>query len=125
MGAIREGMIRSAHDCSDGGLAVALAESCISGEKKFGVQINLPKGKGRIDDVLFNEAPSRVVVSISKNREPQFKQFCDAMKVPILHLGKVDGSNFEVKSDDKSVISAASAKLHELWYNSIARSLGE
>src|SRR5205814_8398259 len=55
---IREGLIRSAHDCAEGGLAVALAECCIAGG--LGAEVRLPEPNA---ETLFGEAPSRVILS--------------------------------------------------------------
>src|SRR5580700_5237696 len=68
---IRKGVVKSAHDCSEGGLAVALAECCMSGAEKIGARICLPRMNGssslpnqRLDVTLFNESQSRIVVSV-------------------------------------------------------------
>ena len=61
---IRAGHIRSAHDCSEGGLAVALAESCFNPDGSLGATIDLGSaGAGRLDQILFNETQSRIVIS--------------------------------------------------------------
>src|SRR5690606_30271547 len=60
--AIRAGLVRSAHDCADGGLAVALAESAIGGEERFGIEVELGDELPEAA-LLFGEAQSRVVVS--------------------------------------------------------------
>src|SRR5439155_21143878 len=63
---IRSGFIKSAHDCSECGLAVALVECCISGEKSLGAQIDLGETGLRLDQLLFNESQSRIIISVSK-----------------------------------------------------------
>ncbi|HIK20268.1 MAG TPA: phosphoribosylformylglycinamidine synthase subunit PurL [Synechococcus sp. M44_DOE_062] len=60
---IRQGWVRSAHDCSDGGLAVALAEACLSGSQ--GATLCLPAPSGRWDQALFGEGSSRILVSVN------------------------------------------------------------
>lgn len=61
---IRKGWVRSAHDCAEGGLAIALAESCIS--SNLGAEIQLPEKQGsRPDELLFAEGGARIVVSVS------------------------------------------------------------
>src|SRR5881394_392635 len=57
---IREGVVKSAHDCSEGGLAVALAECCFNPEKLFGVEIDLKADDTPAATVLFNESQSRI-----------------------------------------------------------------
>lgn len=65
--AIAAGLVRSAHDLSDGGLAVALAESCIA--SGLGAAVELPAGEGRPDRLLFAEGGARLVVSVAPEQE--------------------------------------------------------
>src|SRR5438445_13130024 len=62
---IRAGLVKSAHDCSEGGLAVALAECCFNPEKLFGAEINLKAGDPPAATVLFSESQSRIVISVA------------------------------------------------------------
>lgn len=122
---IRDGIIRSAHDCSEGGLAVAIAECCISGETKLGAVIDLPEANNRTDDALFNEAGSRIVVSVSKKDEAKFKANCKEMGIAVSLLGQVTTGNLTINFDGKKLIDAAPAKMHEAWYGSIGHTMGE
>jgi len=61
---IRMGLVKSAHDCAEGGLAVTLAESCISGDKMLGAAVEIPSASSRADIPLFNESQSRIIVSV-------------------------------------------------------------
>jgi phosphoribosylformylglycinamidine synthase subunit PurL len=61
---IERGLVKSAHDCSEGGLGVALAECCISGERNIGASVRLGHRPMRFDQVLFNESQSRVIISV-------------------------------------------------------------
>ena len=86
--AIGAGLLASAHDCSDGGLAVALAESCILG----GIGATLTaRPEGRWDAALFGEAPSRIVVSVDPGRLPSLRRIAARHDVPVLRLGRVGG----------------------------------
>src|SRR4030095_1208688 len=67
--AIAAGLLRGAHDCAEGGLAVTVAESCVSGPRLLGAEIDLPAGTQRADLLLFGEGPSRVVVSVRPESE--------------------------------------------------------
>ena len=89
--AIREGVAASAHDCSDGGLAVALAESCIQGDVGFTGGVALPR---RWDMAMFGEGQSRIVISLSPERWPQLEEMASRSGVPVLKLGTTGGSNF-------------------------------
>ncbi len=63
---IKDELIISAHDISDGGIAVALIESCISNPLLKGAKINLDKKDGRLDTILFGEDQSRIIISCKK-----------------------------------------------------------
>ncbi len=92
--AIGQGIIRSAHDCSDGGLAVTLAESCIAG----GIGI---KGEwriaGRIDSELFGEGQSRIVVSLEPARLGELRNLAAKHRVALKELGVAGGDRFFIK----------------------------
>ena len=82
--AILAGILSSAHDCSDGGLAVALAESCISGNVGFKGDFKI---KGRWDAALFGEAQSRIIVSLPSERLSELHELAAVMDVPVTSLG--------------------------------------
>ena len=70
---IRQGWINSAHDCAEGGIAVALAECCISGQ--LGAKIQLDRSAKRLDELLFGEAASRILVSVAPDRQQNWEQY--------------------------------------------------
>lgn len=71
---IKQGFVYSAHDCADGGIAVALAECCLSGN--LGVEVTLaPSNSQRWDECLFGEGTSRILVSVSPNNQQQWEAF--------------------------------------------------
>ena len=88
--AIRRGLLASAHDCSDGGLAVALAESCILGG--IGATITA-RPEGRWDAALFGEAPSRILVSLDPSKTGALRRLATRHKVPVLRLGRTTADN--------------------------------
>jgi phosphoribosylformylglycinamidine synthase len=92
LAAIRRGLVRSAHDCSDGGLAVALAEACIMGE--MGFRGESWKTGGRLDAALFGEAPSRIVVSVSPQDAPALEALAARHRVPATRLGATGGQRY-------------------------------
>jgi phosphoribosylformylglycinamidine synthase len=91
--AIRKGILKSAHDCSEGGLAVALAESCLIGNTGFKGSVPLRK---RIDTVLFGERQSRIVVSLSPSKIASLRRLVRKWDVPVRKLGKVGGDRFVI-----------------------------
>ena len=82
--AVQEGILASAHDCSDGGLAVALAESCILGGVGFRSAFRV---RGRWDAALFGEAQSRIVVSLSPEGLDSLAMLAADLDVPLALLG--------------------------------------
>ena len=105
--AARKGITKSAHDCAEGGLAVAIAESCITGNMGFKGEVPcgweasrgrtrsraeaVEEANGRLDNVLFGENQSRIVVSISHNSAIKLNKIARKWKVPLILLGKVGG----------------------------------
>jgi phosphoribosylformylglycinamidine synthase len=90
----RRGLISSAHDCSDGGLAVTLAESCRAGS--VGIDATRLNISGRIDAALFGESQSRIIVSLPPERDAELLELAASRKVPATLLGRVGGDNLRV-----------------------------
>jgi phosphoribosylformylglycinamidine synthase len=82
---IRKGLVKSAHDCSEGGLAVNLAESCLSGN--LGAQAEIPGT--RADVALFNESQSRIVITVTLENAAKAEEFLNSKKIPHARLGTV------------------------------------
>lgn len=94
--AIEHGWLSSAHDCSDGGLAVALAECCVSGESPRGARVTLPAATGRLDELLFGEAPSRVVVSVSEAHRAVLQALATQHQIPMHVIGRVGNNRLRI-----------------------------
>jgi phosphoribosylformylglycinamidine synthase len=90
--AARAGLLDAAHDLSDGGLAVALAESCLAGG--HGCRVSLP---GDEFTFLFSESAARVVVAVKPGSEAEFAGLCAAHGVPVTPLGTVGAAGLEVE----------------------------
>jgi phosphoribosylformylglycinamidine synthase len=109
--AIRGGLVRSAHDLSEGGLAVALAECCF--DAGVGARVSLP---GPTDaEALFGEAPSRVIVSVSPNRLPELKARAEAARLPITELGETGGDRLVIAP----AVDLRVAELEAQWERTI------
>lgn len=93
--AIREGLIKSAHDCSEGGLTVALAECCVTGPRSVGAAVDL-KDEIRPDCLLFGESQSRIVVTVSKKNLNPLKKIAEERSVKLSLLGEVGGTRLKV-----------------------------
>ena len=89
--AIRDGLISSAHDCAEGGLAVALAECCIPQGVGFTAEPVLPR---RWDAAIFGEGQSRIVVALPPEQWPRLEEMAAVVNVPILRLGITGGSRY-------------------------------
>jgi phosphoribosylformylglycinamidine synthase len=87
--AAQERILRSAHDCSHGGLAVTLAEACL--QRKVGFATEGIGLGGREDAALFGEAASRVVASVSSGHVADIEALCQRIEVPFLRLGITGG----------------------------------
>jgi phosphoribosylformylglycinamidine synthase len=115
------GILGSAHDPSDGGLGVALAECCFAGEQPgLGGRFELAPGF-RHDVLLFSESPSRMVVST--RQEAKLQELARRHRVPCERLGAVGGDRLTVLSEGNVLLDQAVGRLHEAWM-SLERLLG-
>lgn len=90
--AIRSGTVTAAHDCAEGGLAVALAEMTLG--KGLGASLNWPYDRSAAD--IFGEAQSRVIVTVAPENFDQFAEQCMNDNVPLHRLGSVGGDHLEL-----------------------------
>ena len=121
---IRKGVVKSAHDCSEGGLAVALAESCMSGPERIGAQIRLPASNARVDLCLFNESQSRIVVSVPSEAIELVHQDAAQAGIETIRLGSVGGNALAIEGP-QGALSWPLDLLREAWYSSIALALSQ
>jgi phosphoribosylformylglycinamidine synthase len=141
LGLIQSDLVKSAHDCSEGGLAVCLAESCISQlvaratPRLMGATVDLtqvgravpgaPRLGGntepyRLDALLFGETQSRVVITCRPLDVVKVVERARLMGVPAIQIGKVGGDQLAVKTGAVE-FSAPVTELHDAWWNTIAR----
>jgi phosphoribosylformylglycinamidine synthase II len=106
--AVAHGWLQSAHDCSDGGMAVALAECAIAGGT--GADVTLPDA-GQVDAALFGEAPSRIVVSVADEHFAALRESAAAHGVPLHALGRTGGDRLQITAAGRRVIDAPIAEL--------------
>ncbi|NQT46091.1 MAG: phosphoribosylformylglycinamidine synthase subunit PurL [Candidatus Omnitrophica bacterium] len=113
---IDKGAIKSAHDCSEGGLVVAIAESCISSEgEEKGAAISVPEIGFRKDSYLFGETQSRIVISCSPRERERVKKIASSHKIIASEFGKVGGDSLTFEISDKKVINIALKDLIKAW----------
>ena len=120
LSAIQSGIIKSAHDCSEGGLAVALAECCISSSMSIvGAKITLPAYTMRRDALLFGESQSRIVVSVAKEDISVFMSIAEKHDAPAVVIGKVGGERLKIDG----LIDIPVDELKAAWKGSLERLL--
>ncbi len=125
--AIKAALVKSAHDCSEGGLAVALAESCFNPAGRLGAECDvkpLTEGQRAPDQttILFNEAPSRIVISVAPADLKKVQTHFRDRDVEAIHLGFVSAEMFRL-SGAGTEINQPVAALYDLWWNAIARTI--
>jgi phosphoribosylformylglycinamidine synthase II len=117
--AIAEGLVRSAHDPAEGGLAVALAECCISGPTLGpGAVIEL-EGSIRPDALLFGESQSRIIVSLRRRHLSRLRELAVAADVPLSVLGEVRGRRLVISP----LIDLDLQELRRAWSEALPRRL--
>lgn len=116
---ILDGLISSAHDCSEGGLGVALSESCISHpQAPRGVVLNI-ESTIRNDACLFGESQSRILVSFSAKNRSTIEQKAKTMEVPFAVIGKVGGDSLVVNINGKEFINEEVSLLKKIWWGAL------
>ena len=105
------GIINSAHDLSEGGLAVAIAESCFTPNGPVGVKINPSYGRIREDAFLFGESQSRVIVSLDRKNIRILENIASKFGVPMEVIGKVAGNSLNIGD----LINIQISKAYEAW----------
>jgi phosphoribosylformylglycinamidine synthase subunit PurL len=116
--AIAKGIIKSAHDISEGGLAQCLAECCLLGKNRIGCQINLHQ-KIRTDALLFGESQSRILISLADRDQDDFESLAQKRGIPFSVIGKTGGEKISIKHHDKTIIDIPVQKAFSYWKNSI------
>jgi phosphoribosylformylglycinamidine synthase subunit PurL len=123
---IRQGWVKSAHDCAEGGLAIALAESCISGQR--GAEIRLPVGDAdlpsRWDTLLFGEGGARIVVSVPAIHQADWESYLTQNLGQWQQIGQVGNSSLRIDiADGSQLINARIEEMGDRWLNAIERHL--
>lgn len=119
--AIAQRLLHSAHDCSDGGLAVALAESCMAGG--LGAEITIATEE-RIDAALFGETASRIVVSLLADNLPRLHDLARAHGIAAIDLGEVnDEKRLRIRVNDEMRLDTSLSDLADAYENAIPRLL--
>ncbi len=127
-GLIADGLVKSAHDCSDGGLAVALAECCILGDGRIGggrpvgftasdeFVAGIPR---RWDAALFGETPSRILVAVKPQALDVVHRLAAESSVPAMTLGITGGERLNIGI----VLDLPVTNIAETWYGGLPSAL--
>ena len=115
---IREGLILSAHDLSDGGLAVALAESAFSGNVGVNIDIDILGEKLTNEEKLFSESPSRILVSVDKKNEKEFLNIMKDENVYLLGVSTEEHS-IVIKAGGKIILQDDLNEIKSIWKNAL------
>ncbi|MBI3405419.1 MAG: phosphoribosylformylglycinamidine synthase subunit PurL, partial [Acidobacteria bacterium] len=118
------GMLRSAHDVSDGGIAVTLAECCFASK---GLSANIELGASALpaEAALFGESASQVVISMDPTQVGALDLLAAQYSVETREIGRVTGGgDFRIEVNGAAGVSAPMESLHDVWANSLQRALG-
>lgn len=116
LSAIQTGLVASAHDLSDGGLAAALAESAISG--RIGAEVDVAADL-RPDHALFSESQSRILLTAKPDQAQALADHLSAAGIPVQTIGTVQGSTLTIRINGKPVLDTPVAKLEKVWKDAI------
>ncbi|HXW04095.1 MAG TPA: phosphoribosylformylglycinamidine synthase subunit PurL [Vicinamibacterales bacterium] len=113
------GLIRSAHDCSDGGVAVALSE-CAFDTAGLGFEVELPES-GDAVATLFGESASRAVVSVRTEDRTALLSLAREAGVPVRSIGRTGGSRVRISVAGTTAVDCAVADAERIWTTTIER----
>lgn len=117
---IDKNLIKSAHDCSKGGLAVAISEICMTNQ--IGCKVSLDKVPGEkldVDRILFSESHSRYLLSFDKKNLQKIEDILRKNKVSFKQLGQFGGEQIQFTNASKSIIDLNVQKIHKIWLHAL------
>jgi phosphoribosylformylglycinamidine synthase len=113
--AVGAGLASAVHDCSEGGVAVALAEACVTGSAgHVGCDVALT-APGRADLTLFGEGPSRVIVSVEPAREREFEALMAESAIPWRWIGTTGGERLRIRAGGRGVVDVDLNRIEHAW----------
>jgi phosphoribosylformylglycinamidine synthase len=116
LAAAEAGLLLSAHDCADGGIAIALAESCFSslGREAIGADVNLEGTLGPTAE-LFSESPSRIIISFDPADADAVRDFAERNNAPFAILGRVGGNRLQIRVNGNEAVAADVSDLETVF----------
>jgi phosphoribosylformylglycinamidine synthase len=118
---IRQGLVESVHDCSEGGLAVAVAESAFP--NAVGARIELASGGLPAEFLLFGEDASRVLISCASEHAGRIQELAVEYGVAADVLGETVPEKIEIVVDGRQVVAATVSELRDAWARALERAL--
>lgn len=119
--AIRKGYVTAAHDCSEGGLAIALAEMAIKGNLGLTVSLEaVPHERSmRPDDILFSESSARFILTTPKKQTRKLLSLARKRGVAAAKIGEVSLADFKIMAEGKAVTSCSVERMKDAWQTAI------
>ena len=126
MRASEQGLIASAHDLSDGGLAQALVESVLRLNVGARIWLDEIKEQNNLDDTaaLFSESTGRVLVSVGREDDVKFVGLCEARGIPVLRIGVTDGQGPDARLELQNLASWSLTELGAVHKGTLAELFG-
>ncbi|QQS44913.1 MAG: phosphoribosylformylglycinamidine synthase subunit PurL [Acidobacteriota bacterium] len=125
LGSIKAGLVSSAHDCSEGGLAVALSECCFSSYRRpaLGARVDLDAHAGDLRNpvsLLFAESPSRIILSARPDNVTEIERLARDTGAACVRIGEVGGSDLVIRLGGEILIEAAVEPLEAAWRSALS-----
>ncbi len=120
---IHAGLCHNAHDCSEGGIAVALAECCFTPEGPLGAEVQLSANGARPDAALFGESQSRILVTVAPAEKEAAMKMLNDSGVPATVIGVVGGERLRIAGAG-AALEWRVADIYDDWFYAIERALG-
>ena len=118
---IDKNLIKLAHDCSKGGLAIAVSEICMTNQIGCTVSLDkVPGDKLDVDRILFSESHSRYLISFDKKNLSKIDDILKENKVSFNQIGQFGGEKIQFNNDSKSIIDVDVEKSHKIWLHSLS-----
>ena len=118
--AIDKNLIKSAHDCSKGGLAIAVSEICMTNQIGCNVALDkVPGEKLDVDRILFSESHSRYLLSFDKKNILKIEDLLKQSKVSFKQIGQFTGEKIQFTKDSTLIIDLDLKKTHETWLHAL------
>ena len=118
--AVAAELVTAAHDCAEGGVAVALAEMCVTGPAPIGADVSLEE-RSRADLQLFGEGPSRVIVSVAPPRAREFEALMAESAIPWRWIGTTGGARLVIRRGGRETVAVGLGTIDDAWRSGFER----